>query len=63
MAMKIEIELSSYDVTETMKLIREYINNPTSDIDIESLNRVDEALGEADRIVIQQEGTATWKNT
>jgi len=59
MAMKIEIELSSYDVTETMKLIREYINNPTSDIDIESLNRVDEALGEADRIVIQQEGTAT----
>ena len=59
MAMKIEIELSSYDVTETMKLIREYINNPTSDIDIESLNRVDDALGEADRIVIQQEGAAT----
>ena len=50
--MNLEITITSDDAYEVMKLIREYLNKGGTGLDSEALERVQEALSAADRIVI-----------
>ena len=52
MGFKTEIEISSADAFETMKLIGEYLDSNRRDLNFDALERVYDALSEADRIVI-----------
>ena len=50
--MQTEITITSADAVEAMRLIQEYLYKGGTGFDAEALERVLEALGEADRITI-----------
>jgi UDP-N-acetylmuramyl tripeptide synthase len=62
MTMQIEVTITDDDAKEAMKLIQEYLYKGGEGLNYEALERVLQALGEADRIIIQQEGAETWKS-
>ena len=53
--MNLEITITSADAFEAMKLIQDYLQEGGTIYDKEALERVEQALSKADRIVITPE--------